>query len=205
MRTRQCLLVMAIVVIHMLVFLAWPKLFVKSNVAENLLRPPIQLFFVQKTPHVNRSKDAIKITAHDDQQKSFLRKQRKLEVPITPSQILPKTALAASAPPLIESAKLPILNLEIGKMSKDEKLEFETQDKFFVKSTEPNYIAFRKRISGAAITTIDGTILERKFQGDGRPVTKVTTPYGVYCIRHPKLGESPELAPYAVPVNCGNL
>ena len=38
-------------------------------------------------------------------------------------------------------------------------------------------------------------IIEKKFAYDGRPVSKVKTPYGTYCVRHPKAGEKLELSP----------
>lgn len=60
---------------------------------------------------------------------------------------------------------------------------------------------------GPALINREGVKYEKKFLFDGRPVTKIITPYGTYCIRHRKPGDLPELTPTppATPVSCGTL
>lgn len=60
---------------------------------------------------------------------------------------------------------------------------------------------------GPALINREGVKYEKKFLFDGRPVTKIITPYGTYCIRHRKPGDLPESTPTppATPVSCGTL
>lgn len=64
---------------------------------------------------------------------------------------------------------------------------------------------FQKAFERAERKSVNGTSIESKYQGDGRRVSKVTTPFTTYCIRHRKPGEPTELVPNQVPTNCGNL
>lgn len=60
---------------------------------------------------------------------------------------------------------------------------------------------------GPALINREGVKYEKKFLFDGRPVTKIITPYGTYCIRHRKPGDLPDSTPTppATPVSCGTL
>ncbi len=64
---------------------------------------------------------------------------------------------------------------------------------------------FGEALEDASLVNHTGTNIVKRFAYDGRPVSKVITPFGTYCIRHPKPGEKPELTPPAIPVSCGRL
>lgn len=83
--------------------------------------------------------------------------------------------------------------------------DFTRQEKFSAQPPASPYLVLRKKIAESATTIREGMREEHRFQFDGRPVTKVITPYGTYCIRHRKPGELPELTPPPVAMTCGNL
>lgn len=97
------------------------------------------------------------------------------------------------------------LNTDITNITKGLKTDFEARDRVTLKPPASPMSKLGQKIAAAATTQREGYHEERVLLGDGRPVTKVITPYGTYCILHRKPGEiiGNELA--AVPVTCGNL
>jgi hypothetical protein len=86
--------------------------------------------------------------------------------------------------------------------------EFSKQEKNFRPETHSKQASMKKfsnAIADAVQIPREGLVIEKKFAYDGRPVSKVKTPYGTYCIRHPKAGEKLELSPPSLPVSCGQL
>ncbi|MFZ6799150.1 hypothetical protein [Undibacterium sp. Di24W] len=97
---------------------------------------------------------------------------------------------------------------DIRELSLGLKEDFLKQEKNFrpdSKSSTENMKKFSNALSDAAQVQREGVIIEKKFAYDGRPVSKVKTPYGTYCVRHPKAGEKLELSPPPLPVTCGQL
>jgi hypothetical protein len=93
-------------------------------------------------------------------------------------------------------------------LSQSLKEDFLKQEKNFrpdSKSSGENRKKFSNALADAAQIPREGVIIEKKFAYDGRPVSKVKTPYGTYCVRHPKAGEKLELSPPPLPVSCGQL
>jgi len=88
------------------------------------------------------------------------------------------------------------------------KEDFLKQEKNFrsdSKSSTDNMKNLSNILADAARIQREGVIIEKKFAYDGRPVSKIKTPYGTYCVRHPKAGEKLELSPPPLPVTCGQL
>ncbi|MFZ6818867.1 hypothetical protein [Undibacterium sp. Ji22W] len=109
--------------------------------------------------------------------------------------------------PEINSPVAP-LQKDIRDLSMSLKDDFVRQEKNFrpeQKSLNENMKKFSNAMSDAAQIPREGVIIEKKFAYDGRPVSKVKTPYGTYCVRHPKAGEKLELSPPPLPVTCGQL
>jgi hypothetical protein len=97
------------------------------------------------------------------------------------------------------------LNTDVKGITLSLKEEFKKQDKR-LSSTPGGIEKFKLALANAAIVNRDGVRIENKNLFDGRPVSKVITPFGTYCILHPKAGEKLELTPSsAVPMNCGRL
>jgi hypothetical protein len=101
------------------------------------------------------------------------------------------------------SASTP-LNLDTRNIAKNLNVEAPILEGTTPKSNDSAYAKFEQKAIQAS-RAHEGVRYEKKFLFDGRPVTKVVTPYGTYCVRHRKPGESPELTPAIVPVHCGNL
>lgn len=88
------------------------------------------------------------------------------------------------------------------------KEDFSKQEKNFRPDNYSQQASIRKfsnAIADAAKIPREGVIIEKKFAYDGRPVSKIKTPYRTYCVRHPKAGEKLELSPPPLPVTCGEL
>lgn len=105
------------------------------------------------------------------------------------------------------TAPLP-LQKNIRELSLSLKEDFLKQEKNFRPDSKSSTEAIRKfsnAVADAAQIQREGVIIEKKFAYDGRPVSKIKTPYGTYCVRHPKAGEKPELSPPPIPVSCGQL
>lgn len=94
------------------------------------------------------------------------------------------------------------LNLDVKTITKSMKEEFEKRDQTMRKKP---FQEFGEAITDASLINHVGNKIESKHMYDGRPVSKVITPFGTYCIRHPKAGEKLELTPPAIPVTCGRL
>lgn len=100
------------------------------------------------------------------------------------------------------------LQKNIRELSLSLKEDFLKQEKNFrpdSKSSSEAMKKFSNAIADAAQIQREGVIIEKKFAYDGRPVSKIKTPYGTYCVRHPKAGEKPELSPPPIAVSCGQL
>jgi hypothetical protein len=119
-----------------------------------------------------------------------------------------QTQVQANAP-ASETPAAPVpLQKDIRALSQSLKEDFLKQEKNFRpdgKSSSENMKKFSNAMTAAALVQREGVIIEKKFAYDGRPVSKIKTPYGTYCIRHPKAGEKLELSPPPMRVSCGEL
>ncbi|MBC3873524.1 hypothetical protein [Undibacterium flavidum] len=114
-------------------------------------------------------------------------------------EIVPVPTPAPAAPPLEKNIR------DLSMSLKDDFLKQEKNFRPESKSLNENMKKFSNAMADAAKIQREGVIIEKKFAYDGRPVSKVKTPYGTYCIRHPKAGEKLELSPPPLPVTCGQL
>lgn len=119
-----------------------------------------------------------------------------------------QTQVQANAPASETPAAPAPLQKDIRALSQSLKEDFLKQEKNFRpdgKSSSENMKKFSNAMTAAALVQREGVIIEKKFAYDGRPVSKIKTPYGTYCIRHPKAGEKLELSPPPMRVSCGEL
>lgn len=100
-----------------------------------------------------------------------------------------------------ESTSLPPLNLDVKSITKEMKKEFERGEKSNYKN---KYKTFSSTIASTYVAQQNGVQVEQVHAFDGRPISKVTTPYGTYCLRHYKPGEKLEMTPPSFAVSCGN-
>ncbi len=118
----------------------------------------------------------------------------------TPTQIQ-TPELSTSVPPAT-------LQRDIRALSQSLKEDYLKQEKNFrpdSKSNSENMKKFSNTLAGIVQSQTEGVVIEKKFAYDGRPVSKIKTPFGTHCIRHPKAGEKLELSPPPLPVGCGEL
>ncbi|MFZ6718728.1 hypothetical protein [Undibacterium sp. Ji49W] len=129
----------------------------------------------------------------------------------TPEPVSPDTGVAAepqSHPqpnfqPNSQSATG--INRDVGEIFKGLKKDFQERERFASKANLDPIAKMGERIALSGTVNRVGVKHEVHILGDGRPVSKVITPFGTYCILHRKPGEiiGNELA--TVPVTCGNL
>lgn len=129
--------------------------------------------------------------------------------PITAKIQTPNTEFESlSAPPSTPSLSSPAIQKNIRELSLSLKDDFLKQEKNYrpdSKSSSENMKKFSNTLAGVVQSQTEGTVIEKKFAYDGRPVSKIKTPFGTYCVRHPKAGEKLELSPPPLPVGCGEL
>ncbi|MFZ6655517.1 hypothetical protein [Undibacterium sp. TJN19] len=113
-------------------------------------------------------------------------------------------AQSPSQSPALSSAPAAI-NRDVAGIFQGLKKDFEVRDRVSSKAVIPPIAKLGERIAGSSLVMREGYKHEVHILGDGRPVSKVITPFGTYCILHRKPGETigNELA--TVPVTCGNL
>lgn len=128
--------------------------------------------------------------------------------PLDASKTILQTPIQVQIPESTTSISPVPLQKDIRALSQSLKEDFLKQEKNFrpdSKSRSETMQKFSHALADAAQIPREGVVIEKKFAYDGRPVSKVKTPYGTYCVRHPKAGEKPELSPPPLPVTCGQL
>lgn len=108
----------------------------------------------------------------------------------------------ANAAPIDTPSPSSALRIDLKAITQSMKEEFNNKDG---KPGKKAFQEFGEALDNASLVNHTGTKIVKRFAYDGRPVSKVITPFGTYCIRHPKAGEKPELTPPAIPVSCGSL
>lgn len=115
---------------------------------------------------------------------------------------------ALSAPPSTPSPSSPEIQKNIRELSLSLKDDFLKQEKNYRpdgKSSSENMKKFSNTLAGVVQSQTEGVVIEKKFAYDGRPVSKIKTPFNTYCVQHLKAGEKLELSPPPLPVRCGEL
>lgn len=207
-RINRQLTFLLIFLLHVVLIFIW----LSASTSRREITPNKQAFFLIAVP---QQKSATKVP-----------QQQKLIKP----NVIPKTTLASrksvqtsvaltttiqASPqpqpqlPEAKTSATPVpLQKDIRTLSQSLKEDFLKQEKNFrpdSKSQSETMKKFSNAIVDAAQIQREGVIIEKKFAYDGRPVSKIKTPYGTYCVRHPKAGEKLELSPPPLPVTCGQL
>jgi len=84
------------------------------------------------------------------------------------------------------------------------KADFLKQEKS-ASATQASSQKFARTLKEGETVNRDATYVENKNLFDGRPVSKVHTPFGTYCLQHRKPGERDEFVPKTIPMTCGTL
>jgi hypothetical protein len=109
----------------------------------------------------------------------------------TPSTVVSKSVVdvAISQTDIPESSATNLegkLNLDVKNISQSMKKEFDKGDQL---KGSNRYDAFHSSLSSQNFAKQNGIQVKEVFAPDGRPISKVTTPYGTYCVRHYKHGD----------------
>lgn len=121
---------------------------------------------------------------------------------------LPAAAAAvaeSSAVISVDKLEQPDWRGELRKVYKQSRQEFELRDKVLPAAKRSDLDALAQKIAASAQTNRVGVYYENFVLPNGRPVTKVNTPYGSYCILLDNPGENPDLRLPKVPVSCGKF
>lgn len=166
---------------------------------------------IQETRLTPRLSTAKYKNGHADKSENESKNEQKLlsseSITVTNQTPIPnsQTQTEASTPASVSTLAV---EKNIRNLSQSLKEDFLKQEKNFrpdPKSNSENMKKFSNALADAAQIQREGVIIEKKFAYDGRPVSKIKTPYGTYCVRHPKAGEKLELSPPPLPVTCGQL
>jgi len=112
--------------------------------------------------------------------------------------------LSAEKEPASSGNEMPV-NRDTREIFNGLKKDFQYRDQVSAKTAPAPMEKFGAAVKSSSTVMRESYKHEVHILGDGRPVSKVITPYGTYCILHRKPGEiiGNELA--TVPVTCGNL
>lgn len=229
---RYCILI-CIFLMHLVLILSWQKIpsaftptinshtsllvfslpLQKTNTKENTKTNTqfIEKKAIQESTLTSRLSQAKHKNESENKKKFISSKSITItnQTPAPGSPVQEETSSSALvSPPVSTSVSPPAIEKNIRNLSQSLKEDFLKQEKNFrpdPKSNTESMKKFSNALADAALIQREGVIIEKKFAYDGRPVSKIKTPYGTYCVRHPKAGEKLELAPPPLPVTCGQL
>lgn len=221
---RYCILI-CIFLMHLVLILSWQKIpsaftpTINSHTSLLVFSLPLQKTNTKENTKTNTQfieKKAIQestLTSRLSQAKHKNESENKQKLISSESITTTNQTPAPSSPVQAETSSSalvspPAIEKNIRNLSQSLKEDFLKQEKNFrpdPKSNTENMKKFSNALADAALIQREGVIIEKKFAYDGRPVSKIKTPYGTYCVRHPKAGEKLELAPPPLPVTCGQL
>jgi hypothetical protein len=203
-RIDRHLLFILILLVHVAIILLWQNKLLPSYPPVNtnkillLLSLPQQKSIVE----VSKQKTIREIKPRSTTQLASKKNNSKSEsITVTSQTQEPSSQAEVQVPPLTIQKNIRELSLGL----RDDFLKQEKNYRPDSKSSTENIRKFSNALVDAAQVQREGVIIEKKFAYDGRPVSKVKTPYGTYCVRHPKAGEKLELSPPPLRVSCGQL
>jgi hypothetical protein len=201
---NQHLLFIVILLVHAAIFLLWQNQQLPFNSTSNTDKVLLLFALPQQKPSIKITKEKAiqEIKPRSTIQPANKKNSNPSESNTVKNQTqAPISQSEGQAPALAIQKNIHELNLSF-------KEDFLKQEKNFrpdSKSSAENLKKFSNALADAAQVQREGVIIEKKFAYDGRPVSKVKTPYGTYCVRHPKAGEKLDLSPPPLRVSCGEL
>jgi hypothetical protein len=206
--TNRYLSFLLILLMHIALIFIW----LGTSPSQKKITPNKQTFFLIALP---QQKPVAKVT----QQKPFIKpksissitlssKKPILSSEASTTDIQTPTQTQIQTPEPGTAVSPATLQKDIRALSLSLKDDFLKQEKNYRpdgKSSSENMKKFSNTLAGVVQSRTEGTVIEKKFAYDGRPVSKIKTPFGTHCVRHPKAGEKLELSPPPLPVSCGEL
>lgn len=175
-------------------------LFLSAIPSRQSTQGPAESIQQAKASKINKATPTIRIDNKNDiQESNAISTSSKSEMQVVVPDPSSEVASATATIPLQKNIR------ELSLSLKEDFLKQEKNFRADSKSSSEAMKKFSNAIADAAQIQREGVIVEKKFAYDGRPVSKIKTPYGTYCVRHPKAGEKPELSPPPIAVSCGQL
>lgn len=207
-RFHQYLTFLLILLVHIAIILIWQRSASSSNKITNNDKVLLLLALPKQKPttEVAQQRTLVKAkprsTITSANKKPIIQAEQittKTQTPVPISEPNTLSVPAPTAQPLQKNIR------ELSLSLKDDFLKQEKNFRPDSKSSSEKMKKFSNTLAGVVQSQTEGVVIEKKFAYDGRPVSKVKTPFGTYCVRHPKAGEKLELSPPPLPVSCGQL
>ena len=197
-------ILLCVIVLHAILYLLWPQL--KTMSKEELL-PKGSLIFLRQPEQVKPSAVVLD-TNESAQQKKIPSVARQVDV-LNKAE---KAGLEDKPPPVMSGEQMPAdagvdtaINRDTREIFDKLKKDFQYRDQVSSKAVLAPMEKLGASIKASSTVMREGYKHEVHILGDGRPVSKVITPYGTKCILHRKPGEIIGNEMATVPVTCGNL
>ncbi|MFZ6772060.1 hypothetical protein ACO0LB_05010 [Undibacterium sp. SXout7W] len=199
--------------LHILLYWCWPaQSFLRSWHQQIIPQAPMMLRFLSLPPASAAQAamtailpaESIKRTARNNRD-AMSRSDAPVSVqpPVTAKVASePDTAIPA-APVAPQSSEG--VNRDVRSIFNELKKDIQQRDKLSAAPPVSAVARLGQKISAASLIAHEGVRFENVQTFDGRPVTKVITPYGTYCVLQRKPGEIIGNEPMTVAVSCGNL
>ena len=211
-RSYGGLILLVVSLLHVSLYFLWPL--VKANASYDKSKSASLIFLnvpvvkkAEKPVELKRNQSDLSISAKPKpsvSQPVFTPGEETVAMPSSPSEqsIQPNSSQQTGQ---ADSQTPATINRDVTGIFKGMKKDFEARDRVSSKAVIPPIAKLGERIAESSLVMREGYKHEVHILGDGRPVSKVITPFGTYCILHRKPGETigNELA--TVPVTCGNL
>ncbi|MBI1773252.1 MAG: hypothetical protein HYR68_13070 [Burkholderiales bacterium] len=203
-------IVLGVLLLHMGLYLLWPQLKVMHK--DELTQAASLIFLKQPEPAklpslTPLSRPPRDITAPSPQirvplvsrQSSAISEPDKDMVSGKPHTMLPVEKAEA------DSGADALVNRDTRGIFNSLKKDFKYRDQVSSKVAPAAMEKFATAVQASSTVMRESYKHEVHILGDGRPVSKVITPFGTYCILHRKPGEIIGNELPTVPVTCGNL
>ncbi|MFZ6732798.1 hypothetical protein ACO0LG_12820 [Undibacterium sp. Ji42W] len=195
--------------LHVGLYVLWPQLkamrkdeLTQANSGSLIfLRQPDQVKLVARSPAMQA------VTASSRQSRGMPASRQSAAISINDKAAVSDNQQAIS--PVEKESARPGVEAPVSRDTRDIfnslKKDFQYRDKVSAKSAPAAMEKFGAAIQSSSTVMRESYKHEVHTLGDGRPVSKVITPFGTYCILHRKPGEIIGNELPTVPVTCGNL
>lgn len=204
---RILLVILGVLLLHAGLYVLWPQL--KAMHKDGPSRSG-SLIFLKQPEQVKlapRSPSTQALTAPSRQNKAMPAPRQSFAISVTDKATISDEQQAISPvekEPASLGTDMPV-NRDTREIFNGLKKDFQYRDQVSAKSAPGAIEKFGAAVQASSTVMRESYKHEVHILGDGRPVSKVITPFGTYCILHRKPGEIIGNELPTVPVTCGNL
>lgn len=218
---RLWLILPLVAVFHLLILWYWPAFHAPANSQQAsamhfvLLSPAIRPTLPLSEPALeanarstssqsNPERTRQRTVSASSQVSSSTQTPTKEQVQAAPEQAASVESANSSTSATSASARTE-LKRDVRSLFSGLKKEFEARERVLTAAEKSAFAKFADQIARSGTVNHEGVKHEVHIMGDGRPVSKVITPFGTYCIMHRKPGELLGNEMPTIPMSCGNL